>query len=72
MSDQSNVPELRDSECAEILEWFQELDGPCTEARAVVLGSQLGSALRSFMDIDAEILSQAFLADCRRKRGGSG
>lgn len=30
--------------------------------------AMLGSALQSFMDIDGEILSQAFLAESRRKR----
>jgi hypothetical protein len=68
MNPQSDVIGFSEVQCTEILEWFQELGRSCAESRAVVLASELGKALASYMDIDQEILSQAFLAECQRKR----
>jgi hypothetical protein len=58
---------VSDTEEAQILEWFAELEGPCTTSRQVVLATQLSHALEGFMGIDKELLSQAFLNEHRRK-----
>jgi hypothetical protein len=64
----SDVIGFLETECDEIVERFQELEGPCVETRAAVLVAQLGKGLESYMDIDRELLSQAFLADFKRKQ----
>ena len=48
-------------ECERIVEWLDELVGPCSYTQAVVLASQLGSTLQGYMGIDSEMLSHAFL-----------
>ena len=68
MNSSSNVIGFSGTESTGILEWFQELDDSSGESRALVLVSQLGKALESYMGIDEENLSQAFLADYQRKR----
>jgi hypothetical protein len=46
-----------------VLEWLEEFDGPCSEARGYFLASRLGAALESYMGIDREILTAALLAE---------
>ena len=60
MNPESDVIGFSEAEGAEILRWIQELENPCAESRAVVLVSQLGKALESYLDIDPAISSQAF------------
>jgi hypothetical protein len=60
---------ISDAEEAQILEWFAELDGPCSTSRQVVLAAQLSHALEGFMGIDKELLTQAFLLEQRKRNG---
>jgi hypothetical protein len=59
---------VSDAEEAQILEWFAELEGPCTTSRQVVLATQLSHALEGFMGIDKELLSQAFFLNEHRRK----
>jgi hypothetical protein len=61
---------VSDAEEAQILEWFAELEGPCSTSRQVVLATQLSHALEGFMGIDEELLSQAFLIEQRKRSSG--
>ena len=60
---------ISDTEEAQILEWFAELDGPCSQSRQVVLATHLSDALEGFMGIDKDLLSQAFLIEPSRNAG---
>jgi hypothetical protein len=68
MKSAATVIGFSDAEHAEILEWYDEFDGPCSESRRSVLASKLGGALEGYMDIEREILSCALLADYRRRQ----
>jgi hypothetical protein len=48
-----------------LMAWLEEFDGPCSEAWGRTLARQLGDALESYMGIDREILTAAFLAEHR-------
>lgn len=53
-----------------LLQWLEEFDGPCLEARVHILAERLGTALESHMGIERGILTAAFLAEyLERSRG---
>ena len=54
-----------------LLEWLEEFDGPCSEARGHLLATRLGTALESFMGIEREILTAALLAEYLERQRGS-
>jgi len=53
-----------------LLEWLEEFNGPCSEARGHILAECLGTALESYMGIERGILTAAFLAEYLQRRRG--
>jgi hypothetical protein len=69
----SNDPEFRviglsDAEHREVQDWLEELDGPCSLSREVVLVARLCKALGGFMGVDEDILPRAFLEATRARK----
>ena len=54
----------------QVLEWLEEFNGPCSEARGHVLAERLGTVLESYMGIERGILTAAFLAEYSERRHG--
>jgi hypothetical protein len=52
----------------EIIGWLDELDGPSSPSREVILAARLSKALEGYMGVEKEILNYAFLAARRRRR----
>lgn len=69
----TNEPEFRviglsDAEHREVQDWLEELDGPCSHSREVVLVTRLCKALGGFMGVDEHILPRAFLEATRARK----
>jgi len=57
-----------DGEHMRLLEWLEEFEGPCSEARGHILAERLGTVLESYMGIERGILTAAFLAEYLERR----